>query len=498
MNGVVQEGRGGTPLRKFLRMARNISTEIEGFEIDYLFCVYPNLKWKDFRDRMPTMNDEDWTRFKNFLGSKRWWGYRSSNGPLSLNPPTGRQPVSKRDQVQFRRLPESQREEALDRNISWPLHQTKDGRWFMYQRRPDDRPGPPYYGGADLYEGRLFPVPPRQPRSDRIKNIVEKEEEKNGEGKDAEGNVTGWKNGAEQRRGRKRQLDEKEEFVPPAKDRKILKTKTKKRVKTMHGVTSSSAVDDHSLPENAPQPHINTGVQDNDGLRFDLGIYGSIGEPPGLQPLSENQLIPSMRFATSFPSFDTGFFTALPGEDHATNAFSWPQYPLIQEPHAYGWGHTFLSASDGQATLNQTSWHQPNQQHGELSAFYHGDASNFPSPSTSQSLHDGYSNVAHQVQHSLPEERDGHVHSGATVETLEAAHDEPIETAQPSANEQPSPLEESQFPTFENSTVNYSNASAGELGATWIGPPVPQIIGFDDLPQSNTYIPWDSDRFEEL
>jgi len=293
-------------------------------------------------------------------------------------------------------------------------------------------------------------------------------------------------------------LDEKEEFVPGAKDRKVLQAKSRKRAKTMHEATPTSAVDDHSLQENAPQPHTNPGIQDNSDFQFDMGIHGVVGQSPGTQPLSDHQLVPPMHFATSFPGFDTGVFTALRGEDHTTNTFTWPQHPLFQERYAHGWGDTFLSASYGEAALNQTSWHQSSQQNGELSAFYHGDVSNSCSPSTLQSVHDGHLNVAQQVQHPLLEERDGHLHSDATNEAPGAAHDKPIETAQPSISERPSPLGESQFPTFENSTGNRSNASAGELGATWIGPPMPQIIGFDDLPQSNTCIPWDPDRFDEL
>jgi len=293
-------------------------------------------------------------------------------------------------------------------------------------------------------------------------------------------------------------LDEEEEFVPGAKDRKVLQARLKKRAKTMHEATPTSAVDDHSLQENAPQPHTNPGIQGNSDFQFDMGKHGVVGQSQATQPLSDHQLVPPMHVATSFPCFHTCVFTALPGEDHATNTFSWPQHPLIQEPHAYGWDHTFLSAGDGEAALNQTSWHQSSQQNGELSAFYHGDVSNSCSPSTLQSVHDGHLNVAQQVQHPLLEERDGHLHSDATNEAPGAAHDKPIETAQPSISERPSPLGESQFPTFENSTGNRSNASAGELGATWIGPPMPQIIGFDDLPQSNTCIPWDPDRFDEL
>jgi len=496
IDGVVQTGRDGVPLRKFLRMARNISTEIEGFEIDYLFCAYPNLSWQDFRDRMPTMSDGAWTRFKNLLGSKRWWEYRSTNGPLSLNPPTGRQPVSKRDQIQFRRLPQGQREEALARNISWPLHETKDGQWFTCQREPKNRPGPPSYGGSELYEGRLFPAPPRQTRSERIKNIVEKEEAKDGEGKDAQGNVTGWKNGAQHRRSRKRNLVESEGSTAGVEDRMKPKSKHRKRAKTMHQDTPSS----HTNTRNSSLPGANTDLQDTRGLSIGLGQHGLGNNASGMHRYLDHQLRRPMHSSPDSPSLGAGDLTTPPDGDDTNNACQWPQDSLLQDSYGVGWGQTSLSASHGEGPLGQVLWHQPTHVDGRRGPSNSGcdDILDLPSPLTLGSVRCDDRSLIQQMQHPMPEERDEVSSSDSSSETLEADYDERFVNAQPLSGDQDLHGAESRRSHLEDDAADHHHTVSEEPVYAWIYPAMPQFMEDDSLPQSNTSVPWNPDRLDEL
>jgi len=102
------------------------------------------------------------------------------------------------------------------------------------------------------------------------------------------------------------------------------------------------------------------------------------------------------------------------------------------------------------------------------------------------------------MQHPMPEERDEVSSSDSSSETLEADYDERFVNAQPLSGDQDLHGAESRRSHLEDDAADHHHTVSEEPVYAWIYPAMPQFMEDDSLPQSNTSVPWNPDRLDEL